>query len=198
MKHFNIITAMCRNWGIGKNNGLPWYYKKDMSYFKKMTTPSTIGSKSVIMGSKTWKSLPGRNGLIGRNNIVISQSDKTRALIYGEAVHNKCNVNVVGSLDEALLLCKFDSDIPWVIGGSKIYDIAMKHSCANELHLSFIDKEYNCDVFLPKIPRSYSLITARKERENGTDIYFCTLKQIGEDNDEEMNLIKRIMEMAPH
>ena len=80
--------------GDWKKQRVALVLQKDMSYFKKMTTPSTIGSKSVIMGSNTWKSLPGRNGLIGRDNIVISQSDKTRALIYGEAVHDNCNVNV--------------------------------------------------------------------------------------------------------
>jgi dihydrofolate reductase len=55
----NLIVACCEDGGIGKDNQIPWKLKKDLIRFKKITTNSTNGMKNcVIMGRKTWDSLP--------------------------------------------------------------------------------------------------------------------------------------------
>ena len=52
----DIIVGVCKhNFGIGKDNYLPWHFKKDLQYFSKITRGT--GSNAIIMGRKTWESL---------------------------------------------------------------------------------------------------------------------------------------------
>ena len=73
MKKFNIIVAASKNFVIGRNNTIPWHYKEDFKYFKRITSKSSIGKKNIVMmGMNTFKSigkpLPGRiNMVINRN-----------------------------------------------------------------------------------------------------------------------------------
>ena len=63
IRYFNIISAVLkRNNGIGKNNQLPWkHIKEDMSFFYKTTTTKKPFVNAVIMGRKTWNSLPDKH-----------------------------------------------------------------------------------------------------------------------------------------
>lgn len=63
----NIIVAVDNHWGIGKDGNLLYHIKEDMNYFKKMTM-----GKCVIMGRKTFESLPGRKPLEGRTNVILT------------------------------------------------------------------------------------------------------------------------------
>ena len=67
----NIIVAYCKNNGIGKDNSLVWNIKDDMAKFKRLT----IGNKNnaVIMGRKTYESLNNINGLVNRDNLILSK-----------------------------------------------------------------------------------------------------------------------------
>ena len=68
---FNIILACDNNYGIGLDNKLPWNFKKDMEYFKNITSSNIPYQKSiVIMGRNTMESLPKKH-LPNRINIVI-------------------------------------------------------------------------------------------------------------------------------
>ena len=98
-----ILVATSPENVIGKDNAIPWYYSEDLKRFKKLT----IG-KTVIMGRKTWESLPVKP-LPDRRNIVI-----TRQKIDG--------VECFKSIDSALEECKGDI---WFIGGAGIYEEAM-------------------------------------------------------------------------
>ena len=67
----NIIAAMAKNRVIGINNKIPWYIPNDLKYFKKLTT----GNKSaVVMGRKTWDSLPIKP-LPNRRNYVLTKKN---------------------------------------------------------------------------------------------------------------------------
>ena len=74
MKDFSIVVAVDDMDGIAKGGRLPWNYPVDLSYFKQITTEAKPNTRNVvIMGRKTWESLPTRP-LVGRYNIVISSS----------------------------------------------------------------------------------------------------------------------------
>ena len=70
----NLIVAINKNNGIGMLNKIPWRLPSDLRYFKEIT--NSLGSNSVIMGRKTWDSLPFKP-LPGRKNIVLTTNPTT-------------------------------------------------------------------------------------------------------------------------
>ena len=97
------IVAMSSNRIIGTNGKLPWHYSADLKRFKRLTV-----GKTVIMGRKTWESLPIKP-LPDRRNIVITRS-------------NLDDVDCFRSISEALTTCGGDV---WFIGGAGIYKEAL-------------------------------------------------------------------------
>jgi dihydrofolate reductase/thymidylate synthase len=74
---YQIVVAVTRSWGIGKDGSMPWKLSGDMAYFKALTSRTADPAKrnAVIMGRKTWESIPERHRpLPGRLNIVLSRS----------------------------------------------------------------------------------------------------------------------------
>ena len=76
MIDIHLIWAQDENGGIGKNGKLPWYISEDLKKFKKITSNSTI-----IMGRKTWESLPMKP-LPNRDNIVLSSTAQNNVTTY--------------------------------------------------------------------------------------------------------------------
>ena len=129
-----MIFACDLNGVIGKNGDLPWRQSTDLQFFKK----TTLG-KTVVMGRKTWDSLPFP--LPGRRNIVISRS-------------NRDDVEVM-SIEEVRELAKTD-DL-FVIGGGEIYSIFIEESSV--IYRTIIDSKIeDGDTFAPEIkPEDFSL-----------------------------------------
>ena len=75
----HLIWAQDNNGGIGLNGQLPWHISEDLKNFKKITSNSTI-----IMGRKTWDSLP-KKPLPNRENIVMSSSNIPNAISFNSA-----------------------------------------------------------------------------------------------------------------
>ena len=140
MPTLSLIAALARHNVIGLNNTLPWHLPEDLKHFREITT-----GKAVIMGRKTWDSLPPRfRPLPGRRNIVLSR-DATLILAGAE---------VVGSLAAALALLGAD-DEAIVIGGAELYRQALP--LAERLYLTRIDAEFDGDAFFPAIdPAAWS------------------------------------------
>jgi dihydrofolate reductase len=127
------IVAIGENFAIGKNNSLLWHFSKDLKRFKQITTGNTI-----IMGRKTFESLPGI--LPGRHHIVITKNK--------DFVVNDERVTVLNS-KEALLDFLDDSKEYFVIGGGEIYKLLLPY--CNKINLTQVHKEYDADVFFPKV-----------------------------------------------
>ena len=89
MQKITLIAACAPDRCIGINNTMPWHLPEDFAFFKAYTL-----NKPVVMGRKTWESLP-RKPLPGRRNIVISR----------QAGYTAEGAETVGSLEEALALC---------------------------------------------------------------------------------------------
>ena len=149
--NIHLIWAQDENGGIGKNNSLPWHISEDLINFKKITLNNTI-----VMGRKTWESLPKRP-LPKRRNIVLSL--------------NKVNdVEYYTSIESCLQSLEKDN-IPdvFIIGGEMIYNAFFEY--ADTLHITFISDSVNgIDTFFPipmgKIKISYQMEFEEKLSDN--------------------------------
>lgn len=149
----NIIAACEINNGIGYNNKIPWYYKYDMIFFKKMTL-----DKNILMGKNTWLSIPNPPLQQRRNIVLTTKNDIT----YPD------NVIVYNNFEEAV---KEYKEI-WIIGGENVYKKALRHKNFKSLYLTRIIKEYKCDKFFPIIPNYCNKKTINRIIENNTEIVF--------------------------
>ena len=127
-----IIVATDRNNGIGYNNGLLANIPGDLKRFKEITM-----GHSLIMGKKTWESLPNKP-LAGRQNIVITDN---------ELDCFNC-ADTARSIDEAVSLCKPGNEI-FIIGGGSVYRQFMP--LADRLMVTHIDAVFTADTFFPVI-----------------------------------------------
>ena len=135
---FNVILAVDKFNGIGKDSNIPWYFSDDLKYFKKITTFTSLPStqNAIIMGRKTADSLPN-NFLPNRLNIVLSKNEN----------YKNENAIIVNNFNNALDIARNKKvDTIWVIGGSEIYNIAFRHHDIDKIYLTLIDDDYNCDV----------------------------------------------------
>jgi len=154
----NIILACDLNGGIGKNNSIPWHFSSDMQYFKKITTHTEIPGKknAIIMGRKTWDSLPTKP-LKDRINVVISTRDCHTNLAY-------CATDINSALD--FVYNNNEIDNIWVIGGTSIYKQFFNYYLIDKIYLTQIEGYFSCDVKidLPKfqILKSHCIKTLNK------------------------------------
>ena len=168
MKPFSIIVAFDSQYGIGKKGQLPWHLALDLKHFKEITTTVRDPAKknAVIMGRKTWESLPQKfRPLSGRVNLVLSKEGNL-SLPSG--------VLCPQSLDNALSqLSSPNIENVFVIGGAQIYAHAIAHPLCQKLYVTHVQGEYGCDAFFPLISRQFSLISASKQcQEQGISFQF--------------------------
>ena len=143
----SLIAAVAENNCIGKSNTLPWYLPEDLKHFKKLTT-----GKVVLMGRKTWDSIPEKfRPLPNRVNVVISRQKLT--LPPG--------VELYHSVDEALAAHK--NDEIFVIGGAEIYRQTIDD--ADILHITEVKKNVEGDAFFPEINKSEWKEVEREEHQ---------------------------------
>lgn len=130
----NLIYAKSKNGVIGRDNTMPWYLPEDMIHFKNLTQGAP-----VIMGRKTWESLPPKfRPLPERLNIILTRSDEW---------HPEGAITVT-SLQEALDKATGASEV-WVIGGAQIYEIAVP--AADFAYVTEIHETYEGDTFAPEL-----------------------------------------------
>jgi len=141
-----LIWAQTRSGVIGAGGGIPWRLPEDSRRFRMLT----MGG-DVVMGRKTWDSLPERfRPLPGRRNIVITRDPAWAA----------AGAERAASLDDAFGLLSRDA---WIIGGGQIYADAM--SRADRLEITEIDTDLEGDTLAPSIGDEWML--AGSEPEDG-------------------------------
>jgi dihydrofolate reductase len=140
----SIIVAVSEDWGIGKDNELLWHISEDLKRFKRLTTGNT-----VIMGKKTWESLP-RRPLAGRKNIVLTDNPQ-------ESIENSVTAY---SIDDALSKCSAGEEI-FIIGGGSIYRQFMP--IADRLFITHVHKKAPADIYFPEIDPGIWEITEKEE-----------------------------------
>ena len=137
-----MIVACDNNNAIGYKGELLCHNKEDMQYFKKMTSDST-----VVMGRTTFDSLPFKNGLPNRENLVLTSRipELSKMGYVGYGNYFECNLAWLSTMLRMDGL-SFKSDT-WLIGGSSIYN-QFKH-LAQEVHVTRIDESFeNADTYV--------------------------------------------------
>jgi dihydrofolate reductase len=133
-----IIAAMDRNRLIGRDNKLPWHLPEDLKHFKETTK-----KKALIMGRKTFESLPGI--LPGRMHIVVTRNDSYVTPI-GQDVYRINSLKAATTLGQVVQAGIHEC---FVIGGSDIFEQAM--TLADKMIISHIDAEFEGDSYFPEI-----------------------------------------------
>ncbi len=153
----SLIVAQASNGCIGKDGGLPWHIPEDLKHFRQCTT-----GKTVLMGRKTWESLPEKHRpLAGRKNIVITRDQSFIAE----------GATVFHSLEEALNALK-NEDV-WILGGAEIFKQSLP--LAERIELTQIHVPYEGDAFFPEISQeAWSII--KEEKHDGYS--FITYRRI--------------------
>ncbi len=147
--------ARARNGVIGRGGKLPWRLKTDLAIFRALTM-----GKPVIMGRKTWESLPKRP-LVGRTNIVLSRDGSFEphgAVVCEDFAEAVAIAREQAEDDGAREVC--------VIGGASVFERALPK--AGRLYLTDIDAEVEGDVVLPPIDES-RWTEVRSERHEASD-----------------------------
>ncbi len=158
-----LIAAVARDGGIGRGNGLLFSDPADQGHFRA----TTMGSP-VVMGRRTWLSLPVRfRPLPGRRNVVLSRDPGFVA----------AGAQVAPSLEGALDGLR-DADTVFVMGGADVYAQALPQ--ADELVLTEVDRVYEgADAFFPAFDRAAFEVVAREARRaaDGTPFTFVTYRR---------------------
>ena len=150
----HLIYARAANGVIGVNGTLPWHLPEDLAHFKR----TTLGCP-VIMGRKTWDSLPPKfRPLPGRTNIVV-----TRQPDWSET-----GAQPAPDLRKALQLCEQSADV-WVIGGAQLY--ALTEPLASTAVVTEIEQDFAGDAFAPTLGEAWKE-TARERHVAASGLVF--------------------------
>ena len=179
--YINFITACDNKGGIGKNGSLPWNIPNEMKYFQSVTMGNI-----VVMGRTTYFSIPEKfRPLSNRLNLVLTNDEELlknnhnhpnlKFFNNGINSNNNKNYNITDyhvkiELLTLSILVKnnalyYAKEI-FIIGGEKIYNMYFnllnKYSFndlqLNNIYLTYVNKDYKCDTFFPKIDESFKLI----------------------------------------
>lgn len=158
-----LIAAVARNRAIGLNNQLPWHLPEDLKHFRTVTQ-----GHPVIMGRKTWESLPDSfRPLPGRLNLVMSRQKNYPAP----------GARMVASLSEALEAVNQTPEA-FVIGGAELYAQALPQ--ANRLILTEVETDVAGDAWFPEFDRTLWLESSREVHvsQQGLTFAFVTYERI--------------------
>jgi len=145
----SIIAAHANNRVIGAGNDIPWRLKTDFAHFAAYTR-----GKVVVMGRRTWDSLPVKP-LKHRVNVVVS-----RTLSWQDI-----DADVFPSLEEAISAHSNSHEIV-IIGGGELYRHALDLGIIDRLVISEVDTNVKGDVFFPSLPEGEFHVTNREPIRN--------------------------------
>ena len=160
MSRIAIVVAISRKCVIGRDGGLPWHISSDLQRFKAITM-----GKPIIMGRKTWESLP-RKPLPGRQNIVITRQ---KNFVADGAL-------VAGDLNAAIALAGGADEI-CIIGGGDIYRQALP--LTDRLYLTEVDMDVEGDTRFPDFdPNEWREVAFERQFKGPRDSAGFTLRTL--------------------
>ena len=156
-----LIYARARNGVIGKDNQMPWHLPEDLAHFKR----TTLGAP-VIMGRKTWDSIPPKfRPLPGRRNVVITR----------QADWSAPGAERVGTLEEAIALCA-GAPQTWVTGGGEIFKLALP--LADTVVVTEIDADFEGEAYAPELGPEWLEVTREQHTAaSGLPFAFVTYRK---------------------
>lgn len=142
------IVAMDETRVIGRGGSLPWNLPEDMAHFRAQTT-----GHIVIMGRKTWESLPPRfRPLPNRLNIVVSRNLSSLELPEGVIGASSIEESIHAALERAQ-----PGQVIWFIGGGELYRAALP--MCDEVHLTLVSGQHQGDAFFPAFEENFSEVS---------------------------------------
>ncbi|MGN0643135.1 MAG: dihydrofolate reductase [Huintestinicola sp.] len=159
------IVAAAEDFGIGKDNDLLFNIPADKKFFREKTVGST-----VVMGRKTFQSLPFGKPLKDRENVVLTRDPDFTAE----------GAEICHSTEELFfLLCNRESDKVFLIGGAEIYGLLLDK--CDKAYVTKIEKAVPADKFFPNIDKlpGWKMTEQSEEMEHeGIKFRFCTYEKI--------------------
>ncbi|PON54914.1 Dihydrofolate reductase [Parasponia andersonii] len=149
---YRVVVAATRKMGIGKDGKLPWKLPSDLKFFKELTTTTLDPNKknAVLMGRKTWESIPFEfRPLPGRVNVVLTRSGGVENSIAGKAVVFESLVSALESLAQPPYSQSIEK--VFVIGGGQVLREALNAPECDAIHITEIETSIDCDTFIPPI-----------------------------------------------
>lgn len=171
---FHIIVAMDAQQGIGKKGKLPWHLPGDLKHFKQMTTQTSVPYKknAVIMGRKTWESLPEKfRPLSGRFNLVLTRNENFP--LPEDVVRVKSLNQAVSAVTDSPLNKKVES--AFIIGGAEVFKTVLGEGIAVEkIYLTKVLGNFDCDTFFTHFENHFALQSSSPQQTDGNiTYYFC-------------------------
>ncbi len=133
LRTFQLVVAATRKMGIGKAGTMPWKLPGDVAYFKALTSRTADAAKvnAVVMGRKTWESIPARfRPLRGRVNVVLSRGGDRSGGAGAEACSARSNGGAAPALDFQArspgicsACCLHQSGMPGMPGVPGVHDV---------------------------------------------------------------------------
>ena len=157
----NLIVAVDKNWGIGKNNKLLVSIPSDMKFFRSETN-----GKVVVMGRKTLESFPNGMPLKNRTNIVLTRDQNYQ-------VKDTIVVHDIPELLEELK--KYPDDQIYVLGGGKVYEELLPY--CDVAHVTKIDFAFEADTYFPDLDKMEEWqITATSDEQTYFNLEYSFVK----------------------
>ncbi|MBA0700495.1 hypothetical protein Goari_000097, partial [Gossypium aridum] len=180
-RNYRVVVAATREMGIGKDGKLPWRLPSDLKFFKELTVTTSDPEKknAVVMGRKTWESIPLEfRPLPGRLNVVLTRSQSSD-ITTGD------NVVICGSIPSALELLAehpycFSIEKVFVIGGGQIFRETLNAPGCEAIHITEIGTSIECDTFIPSIDSSCFQLwySSKPLEENNVRFSFATYVRV--------------------
>jgi len=172
------IVAVDNNWGVGYNGELLERIPEDMKYFRELTEGNI-----VIMGRKTWDSLPTQP-LPNRDNLIISSKlylDYNKYQDYAVGTQSMENTKFILSMLKHNYAIQSNNKDIFIIGGGSIYEQLLPY--CDTVYLTHIGKDHkNVDTYFPRIDKdpNWEIDTCTELREsvNGIPYAFFTYKRV--------------------
>ncbi|GFP88101.1 bifunctional dihydrofolate reductase-thymidylate synthase 1 [Phtheirospermum japonicum] len=182
---YQVVVAATPDMGIGKDGKLPWRLPGDLKFFREITATTSDPNKknAVMMGRKTWESIPRQfRPLPGRLNIILTRSESSD-------VYDSENVVLCSSMLSALNLLaespySFSIEKVFLIGGGQILREALNAPECDAIHITEIKTNVDCDTFIPAIDASLyqPWYSSSPFEENGIQYCFATYVRLHTSN----------------
>ncbi len=155
----NAVVAVCEDWGIGNEGQLLVRNRADMRRFVSLTTGGT-----VVMGRKTYESLPGKRPLKNRRNIILTHDEGLSPEGF-EVVHS------VADLEAAIAAS--DPETVWNMGGASVYELLLPLCDRVEVTLNGCVRP--ADAFFPNLDEdpAWKVIASEPQGETDEGIPYC-------------------------
>jgi len=188
----NVILAHCRGYGIGYAGKMSWRNGSDLQRFARLTTGRGDYKNAIVMGRKTWQSLPYKRPLAFRDNLILSRQQPNSISTEVDDPNkpnplppnqNQPNSFWFSTIDAVLAHCATKAyDEVWIIGGEQLYSEFLGaqspyRSLVHTVLITCIDEDFTCDTFCSAdivshaaLREHFTLFSVRTELEQCTNL----------------------------